>query len=191
MFSLSFGEYVSPGFSIRSTRNSLPEHKTTIPLTSSSFPLWGGGMKIVHLGSPSQFYAFAFLFATIALSLRFLRRNLRFATFTISTVSAATVLSKTMHGAVLSVLLVAVVIYLLISQDEEWRHLVQSPIAALPSIFLAFYVYIRMPETSSFLDLSWGEYAWQLQGDLKGIPLQIISFVGVLNFVGLSILSIT
>ncbi len=159
-------------------------------MTSSSFPLWGGGMKIVHLGSPSQFYAFAFLFAAIALSLRFLRRNLRFATFTISTVSTATVLSKTMHGAVLSVLLVAVVIYLLISQDEDWRHLVQSPIAALTSIFLAFYVFIRMPETSSFLDLSWGEYAWQLQGDLKSIPLQIISFVGVLNFVGLSILNI-
>ena len=38
MFASSFGEYVSPGFSIKSTINSLPEHKTTIPLTSSSSP---------------------------------------------------------------------------------------------------------------------------------------------------------
>jgi hypothetical protein len=159
-------------------------------MTSSSFPLWGGGIKIVHLGSPSQFYAFTFLFAAIALSLQFLRQNLRFATFTISTISAATVLSKTMHGAVLSVLLVSVFMHLLISQDNNWRNLIRIPIIALTSIFLAFYVFIRMPETSSFLDLSWGEFAWQLQGDLKSIPLQLISFIGILNIFGLSIFSI-
>jgi hypothetical protein len=159
-------------------------------MTSSSFPLWGGGMKIVHLGSPSQFYTFAFLFAAIALLLEFLKQNLRFATLTISTISAATVLSKTMHGAILSVLLVSVFIYFLISQDRESRNLKQTPIFALTSVFLTFYVFIKMPKTASFLDLSLGEFTWQLQGDLKNLPLQLISFVGVLDIFGLSILSI-
>jgi hypothetical protein len=159
-------------------------------MTSSSFPLWGGGMKIVHLGSPSQFYAFAFLFAAIALSLRFLRRNLRFATFTVSTISAATVLSKTMHGAVLLIFLMSVFVYLLTPQQRDTRRLVQVPLAALMSLLITFYVFIKMPTTAGLLDLRFGEYAWQLQGDLRNIPLRIVSVIGLLNILGLAILSL-
>ncbi len=159
-------------------------------MTSSSFPLWGGGMKIVHLGSPSQFYAFLFLFAAIALSLEFLRRNLRLATFAISIISAATTLSKTMHGVVLFVLLAVLFVYLLTPQQREIRRLVRVPLLALMSLSVTFYVFIKMPKTASFLDLSLGEYAWQLQGDLKNSPIQVISIIGLLNIFGLVILSL-
>ena len=159
-------------------------------MTSSSFPLWGGGMKIVHLGSPSQFYAFAFLFAALALSLRFLRRNLRFATFTISIISAATVLSKTMHGVVLLIFLMSVFVYLLAPQQRDSRRLVQVPLVAIISLLITFYVFIKMPTTAGLLDLRLGEYAWQLQGDLRNLPLRIVSVIGLLNILGLSILSL-
>ena len=159
-------------------------------MTSSSFPLWGGGMKIVHLGSPSQFYAFVFLFAAIALSLEFLRQNLRLATLTISTISAATVLSKTMHGVVLFILLVALFVYLLTPQQRHTRRPIRVPLIALISLSITFYVFIKMPKTASFLNLSLGEYAWQLQGDLKNIPIQIVSIIGILNIFGLAILSL-
>ena len=159
-------------------------------MTSSSFPLWGGGMKIVNLGSPSQFYAFLFLFAAIALSLEFLRQNLRLATLTISTISAATVLSKTMHGVVLFILLVALFVYLLTPQQRDIRRLVRMPLIALMSLSISFYAFIKMPKTASFLNLSLGEYAWQLQGDLKNVPLKYVSIIGLLNIFGLAILSL-
>ena len=159
-------------------------------MTSSSFPLWGGGMKIVHLGSPSQFYAFSFLFAAMALLLEFLRQNLRLATFTISIISSATVLSKTMHGVVLSILLASLFVYLLTPRQRDVRRLLRVPLTALICLLITFYLFIKMPSTASFLNLSLGEYSWQLQGDLKTVPLKIISSIGLLNLFGLSILSI-
>ena len=160
-----------------------------VVMLTSTFPLWGGGMKIVHLGSPSQFYAFSFLFASLFVILIFENSEIRLSVVVIALLSAVTVLSKTMHGFVLVLFLVV----LILRNFSDSRSLRQSRplILGLCSIAFTYAVFIKMPTSSDLLSLSLGGYVWQLQGDLKTFPIFLIALIGAVNIFALVVTGIS
>jgi hypothetical protein len=163
---------------------------TLVIMTASSYSLWGGGTKIVFLASPSHFYAFAFLFATIYLLIGSLENRFRIAPVLIAVFSAITVLSKTMHG----VILICAISFALISQLVFQKKVpVSALISGLLSVgctLVSYFFFVSNSEARSVFEFKFGDFFWQLQGDARLLPERHIDLIAILTISGFAVLPI-
>lgn len=163
---------------------------TLILMTSSTFPIWNGGIRLLALGSPSQFFAFAFSLTTVFLLLKAIRGEIRYGALLIAYVSVATVITKVTHGATIAASFMFFIVGSLRLRLKNVSNLVIIVALAIISMSASFYFFIAIPEASSFLVIQPGDYIWQLQGDLRTVPEILSKTLGLLALIGLSVLPI-
>jgi hypothetical protein len=163
---------------------------TLVVMTASSYSLWGGGTKIVFLASPSHFYTFAFLFATIYLLIGSLENRFRLAPILIAVFSAITVLSKTMHG----VTLICAFSFALISQLATGKKILFSTLVSgllsVGATITSYFFFVSNSEAQSVFELRFGDFFWQLQGDARLLPERHIDLIAILVITAFAVLPI-
>jgi hypothetical protein len=161
---------------------------TLVTMCASSNSIWGGGTKILFLASPSQFYAFAALFTGVFLLLQSNKNLIRYPTIIVSMFSFATILSKTMHGVVFA----AAVLFALAAQPLIKRRIQKSQIVVLLgsifSLLLTYFVFIANSEAGKVFEIRFGDFFWQLQGDARLLPENVIDVIGFLTVIGFAVL---
>ena len=158
---------------------------TLVVMNASSYPLWGYGAKITFLLSPSHFFATAMLFASVILIFDILRDSIRQPVLIILVMTAATLLSKLTHGAILvsAVCFVTIAQFFLSSADSVLKSRIST--ACIGSALLTYFLLMASPQGKSYFKIRFSDFYWQLQGDARRLPDQIIDLIGVLVVISL------
>jgi hypothetical protein len=164
---------------------------TLVSMTASSYPIWGGGIKITMLSSPSQFFAFAFSITTLFLLLESSEDKIRFSPILIGVMAGATVLAKVFHGvAIFSVAAFTIFLFGVYSRNIS-RLLLTNCLVAITSTILVFLSFIFVKDGQSNVRLRFSDFLWQIHGDLRSFPDIYVKFFGLLTIVSLAILPLT
>ena len=164
---------------------------TLVSMTASSYPIWGGGIKITMLSSPSQFFAFAFSITTLFLLLESSERKIRFSPILIGVMAGATVLAKVFHGVVIiSVAAFTIFLFGVYSRNIS-RLLLTNCLVVITSTTLVFFRFIFVKNSQHNFRLRFSDFLWQIQGDLRSFPSVYVKLFGLLTIVSLAILPLT
>ena len=161
---------------------------TFVVLTASSYPLWGGGTKIVFLASPSQFYAFALLITAVFLLLEAAESKIRYSVVVIAVISAATILSKTMHGVILISALTATLCMQPLVKNKFRKTGVITCVISILSALLTYSLFVANSEAEAVFAVRFSDYFWQLQGDARLLPERVIDVLGFFTVISFAIL---
>lgn len=164
---------------------------TFVSMTASSYPIWGGGIKITMLSSPSQFFAFALSITTLFLLLESSESKIRFSPFLIGIMAGATVLSKVFHGvAIVSISVFTVFVFGVCFRNISKLLLINCLVAITSTVFV-FSIFIFDRNSQSELNLRLSDFLWQIQGELRSFPGIYVRLFGLLTIVSLAILPLT
>ncbi len=161
---------------------------TLIVMTASSYPLWGYGMKITFLASPSQFYATAILFASIFLLLQALQKSFRFEPILLAVLSASTMLSKTMHGVVLICAIAFALFTQIVVRSKISKTTAVSGLLSIAVALTTYFMLIQNSEGKTVFEIRFGDFFWQLQGDARLLSEKYVDLFGLLTVIAFAIL---
>ncbi len=158
---------------------------TLVVMNASSYPLWGYGAKITFLLSPSHFFATAMLFASVILIFDIMQNSIRQSVFITLIMTSVTLLSKLTHGAILvsAVCFVAISQFFLTSTNSILKSRIIT--ACIGSALLTYFLLMASPQGRSYFKIRFSDFYWQLQGDARGLPDQVVDIIGVLVVISL------
>ncbi|NBY45349.1 MAG: hypothetical protein EBQ64_05180 [Acidimicrobiia bacterium] len=163
---------------------------TLLVMTASTYPLWGYGVKISFLASPSQFFATSIFFVAIHLLTLMSNNLLRLQVATISIFAASTMLSKTMHGVVLISALAFAFLGQFVTKTKISKKIAASGFLAILIALLTYFLLVSNSEGENVLQIRFGDFFWQLQGDARLLPEKYVDLFGLLTIVSFSVLPI-
>lgn len=177
---------LSWSFIERYSQNRLRTFMTTLVImNASSYPLWAYGTKITHLISPSHFFATAILFASVILIFEISQNHIRQSTCVVLMMTAATMLSKAAHGVILVFAICFVTVAQFIIKSTGSKIKLSISATCTGSALLTHFLFFSGTEYESTLKLKLSDFYWQVQGDARALPDQIIDIIGILVVISL------
>jgi hypothetical protein len=161
---------------------------TFVVMMSSSYPLWGGGMKITTLSSPSQYYAFIFLIASLHFLILTSRDSLRLATLLSSIFAAATILTKAPHGFVLVSGIVFHLGSIFFYKNTQKHQIIKVEVSMLFVALSTYLLFVSGPGFENSAAFQFGGFLWQIQGEVRLAPTLYVFTFGILTVISLSLI---
>ena len=158
---------------------------TLVIMNASSYPLWVYGTKITHLISPSHFFATAILFASVTLIFYITQNHIRQATSVVLMMTTATMLSKAAHGTILVSAICFATVAQSIFKSTGSKIKLNISMACIGSALLTHFLFFSGTEYESSLKLRLSDFYWQVQGDARALPDQIIDIIGIFVVISL------
>lgn len=177
---------LSWSFLQRSSNNRLKIFLATfVVMNASSYPLWGYGAKITFLLSPSHFFATAILFASVILIFEINQNAIRQSVLTTLVMTSATLLGKLTHGAIFvsAVCFVAITQFLMTSTNSILKLRITT--TCIGSALSTYFLLMASPQGRSYFKIRFSDFYWQLQGDARRLPDQVIDIIGILVVISL------
>jgi len=159
-------------------------------MLSSSYPLWGGGMKITTLSSPSQYYAFIFSITSLHFLILETKNLIRFASLPASIFAAATTLAKAPHGFVLISGITLHMLSMFFSESSRKYKIIQIEVVMIFTALFTYLLFISGPGIENSAAVQFGGFLWQIQGEARLAPSTYIYIFGVLTIISFSLIPI-
>ena len=176
-------------------RKSISQKRTfffsLLSMAASSYPIWGGGMKLIMLSSPSQFFAFTLSIATIFLLIESSEDKIRLSPFLIGIMAGATVLSKVFHGAILALLAISLVLVFGVYSRKISKLMLLNSLIVITSTAFIFLRFIFVENSQHSFKFAPGDFIWQLQGELRSFPNIYVRTFGLMAIFSLAVLPIS
>ncbi len=163
---------------------------TLLVMSASTYPLWGYGLKITLLMSPSSFFTTAIFFVTVYFLVLGANQMLHLQLVTTSILVAITMLGKTMHGVVLiSAIAFALVIEIFTKKKVDRKNAVSGCLAIAIGLS-TYFLLISNPVGKDYYQINIGRYFPQAQSDAQFLLKKYVTLIGLLIILAIVVLPV-